>query len=120
MALVASIHAWEYCFLIISVDGATLKNNFCGTILAACTLDGNSKIVPLAFGVIDSQNDDSWCWFFQNLKAAFGERSDLVIVSDGHRSISKVISVVYNTAEHGLCCFHIFKNFKKTYKSAPI
>ena len=78
MALVLSIHAWEYCFSIISVDGATLKNKFCGTILAACTLDGNLKIVLLAFGIVDSGNDDSWCWFFQNLKVAFGERSDLL------------------------------------------
>ena len=54
MALAASIHAWEYCFPIILVNGATLKSKFCGTILATYTLDGNSKIVPLAFGVIDS------------------------------------------------------------------
>ena len=58
MAHAASIHAWEYCFLIISVDGASLKSKFCGTILATCTLDGNSKIVPLTFGIVDSDNDD--------------------------------------------------------------
>ena len=64
MAHVASIHAYEYSFPIISVDGATLKNKFCGTILAACPLDANSKVVSLEFGIVDYENDDSWCWFF--------------------------------------------------------
>ena len=36
MALATSVHAWEYCFSIISVDG-----EFRGTILVASPLDGN-------------------------------------------------------------------------------
>ena len=64
--------------------------------------------------LLDLENDDSWYWFSQNLKAAFG---DIVIASNDHKSIPKAISVVYNSAEHGLCCFYIFKNPKKTDKS---
>ena len=41
-----------------------MKNKYLGTLLTACTLDGNSKIVPLAFTIVDSQNDLSWSLVF--------------------------------------------------------
>ncbi|TYJ95782.1 Mutator-like transposase [Cucumis melo var. makuwa] len=60
MALAASINAWNYCVLVILVDDATMKNKYFGTLISACTIDDNSQIVPLAFAVVDSENDLSW------------------------------------------------------------
>lgn len=113
MCLFVAIHAWRYCFPVISVDGATLKNQYFGTLLSACTVDENSQIVPLAFSIVDSENDASGAWFFRNLKSGLGEHNELVIVSDGHLSIPKGVSNNYDTAEHGLCAFHLLKNIKK-------
>ncbi|KAA0045204.1 uncharacterized protein E5676_scaffold1493G00320 [Cucumis melo var. makuwa] len=39
------------------VDGATMKNKYLGTLISACIIDDNSQIVPLAFTVVDSEND---------------------------------------------------------------
>ncbi|KAA0042312.1 protein FAR-RED ELONGATED HYPOCOTYL 3-like [Cucumis melo var. makuwa] len=64
MELAASIDAWNYCVPVISVDGAAMKNKYLGTLISACTIDGNSQIVPLAFAVVDSENDLSWSWVF--------------------------------------------------------
>ena len=64
MALAPSIDAWNYCVPVISVDGTAMKNKYLGTLISACTIDGNSQIVPLAFVVVDSENDLSWSWFF--------------------------------------------------------
>ncbi|KAA0046139.1 uncharacterized protein E6C27_scaffold157G00790 [Cucumis melo var. makuwa] len=68
MALATSIDAWNYCVPIISVDGIAMKNKYLDTLIYACTIDGNSQIVPLTFVVVDSDNDLSWAWFFRNLK----------------------------------------------------
>ncbi|KAA0035220.1 protein FAR1-RELATED SEQUENCE 2-like [Cucumis melo var. makuwa] len=68
MALAASIDKWNYCVPVISVDGALKKNKYLGTLISACTIDDNSQIVPLAFAVVDSENDLSWAWFFKILK----------------------------------------------------
>ncbi|KAA0037178.1 uncharacterized protein E5676_scaffold832G00840 [Cucumis melo var. makuwa] len=59
MALAASIDAWNYCVPVISVDGAVMKK-YLGTLISACTIDGNSQIVPLAFAIVDLENDLSW------------------------------------------------------------
>ncbi|KAA0054079.1 protein FAR-RED ELONGATED HYPOCOTYL 3-like [Cucumis melo var. makuwa] len=37
-----------------------MKNKYLGTLISACTIDGNSQIVPLAFVVVDSENGLSW------------------------------------------------------------
>ncbi|KAA0048344.1 protein FAR-RED ELONGATED HYPOCOTYL 3-like [Cucumis melo var. makuwa] len=60
MALAASIDAWNYCIPVISVDGAAMENKYLGTLISACTIDGNSQIMSLAFAVIDLENDLSW------------------------------------------------------------
>ncbi|TYK14069.1 protein FAR-RED ELONGATED HYPOCOTYL 3-like [Cucumis melo var. makuwa] len=79
---------------VISVDGATMKNKYLGTLISACTIDGNSQIVTLAFVVVDSEND-------------------LSCIENG-------FNAVYGIAEHGLCAFHLLKNLKKNHKSLPM
>ena len=51
--------------------------------------------MPLAYGVVDTENDCSWTWFFENFKNAFGERENMCIVSDRNESIIKSVSIVY-------------------------
>ncbi|KAH0658736.1 hypothetical protein KY289_027484 [Solanum tuberosum] len=59
-ALDASIRDWEYCQPIVVVDGTHLKSTYEGTMLTASTLDPGGHILPLAYGIVDSENDDSW------------------------------------------------------------
>ncbi|WMV55519.1 hypothetical protein MTR67_048904 [Solanum verrucosum] len=61
-ALDASIRGWEYCRPIVVVDGIHLKSTYEGTMLIASTLDPRGHILPLAYGIVDSENDDSWLW----------------------------------------------------------
>ena len=56
--------------------------------MVAKTQDVGGKIFPLTF-VVDSENDQSWEWFFVNFRKACGGREDMVIVSDRHESIIK-------------------------------
>ena len=64
MAFGASIEGWKYCRPIISVDGTFLKCKFGGILLTASSQDGNNQIFPLAFAIVDSENDVSWTWLF--------------------------------------------------------
>lgn len=45
---------------VIVVDGMFLKSKYRGVLLVATALDGNSNLYPIAFGVVDSENDLSW------------------------------------------------------------
>ena len=77
IAFATSIKGWKYLRPIIVVDGTFLKNTHKGTLITASTLDANNKIYVLAFAIVDSENDNSWLWFFNKLKETYGEQEGM-------------------------------------------
>lgn len=120
MAIGSSIEGWKHCRPNISVDGTFLKCKFVGTLLTASTTDGNNQIFPLAFSIVDSENDASWKWFFENIKNSFGDRENLVIVSDRHLSIPKAVLSIFPNVEYCICMQHLLGNLKLSYKDSLI
>ncbi|XP_062103558.1 uncharacterized protein LOC133814637 [Humulus lupulus] len=108
---------WRYLRPIIFVDGTFLKNAHGGTLFSASTLDSNNNIFVLAFGIADSENDNSWLWFFSKLRDTYGEPEGLAIVSDRHKSIDNAVHMVYPNAFHGACMLHLLNNLKGKYGS---
>nr|XP_016439273.1 PREDICTED: uncharacterized protein LOC107765171 [Nicotiana tabacum] len=116
VSLYASIKGWEHCRPIMVVDGSFLKAAYKGTILTACTQDGAGKILPLAYAIIDSENNKSWEWFFVQIKGTFGVREGICIVSDRNESIFNATKVMYPEVPHCICMFHLWQNVKRTFK----
>ncbi|XP_050222592.1 uncharacterized protein LOC126672681 [Mercurialis annua] len=100
MALNASIKGWEFCIPVIAVDSTFLTLAYGGMLLTAFAQDGNGKIFPLAFSVVDSENDESWEWFMRRIRDAFHMRSNMCIVSDRHESIKNAAIGVFPEASH--------------------
>ncbi|XP_062076064.1 uncharacterized protein LOC133780212 [Humulus lupulus] len=107
----------EILWPVIFVDETLLKNRHGGTLFLASMLDSNNNIFVLAFGIADSENDNSWLWFFSKLRDTYGEPEGLAIVSDRHKSIDNAVHIVYPNAFHGACMFHLLNNLKSKYGS---
>ena len=45
------------------VDGTHLNGKYEGVMLAAAAQDGNFQFFPLAFEIVDGENDESWNGF---------------------------------------------------------
>ena len=88
---------------VIVVDGTHLHEKYKGMLLIATCIDGNNNIYPIAFGIVDGENDASWLWFMTHLKASIGDIPNLVIISDRHISIRKAVSSIFLEAFHALC-----------------
>ncbi|KAL5558013.1 hypothetical protein UlMin_034224 [Ulmus minor] len=87
LAFGASIRGFNYMRKVIGIDGTFLKGSYNGVLLVATTQDGNSKYYPIAWGIVDSKNNDSWTWFLTRLKEVIGDINELVFVSDMAKSI---------------------------------
>ena len=98
------------CRPMLCVDGSFLKTNCGGTMLAAIAQDANRQLYPVAFGAVDSENNDSWMYFIVKLKEAIRDVENLVFVSDRHPSIANALSTVFPEAHHGACIHHIGMN----------
>ncbi|XP_047261742.1 uncharacterized protein LOC124895344 [Capsicum annuum] len=77
---------FDHCRLVIVVDASYIRGLYSGIFVAACTVDGAGHIFSLAYGIVDSENDASWTWFFQNLKEAYGEREHM----NSHDALSEI------------------------------
>lgn len=97
------------------MDGAALKARYQGILFSACAHDANGSIFPLAFGIGDTENDDSWEWFFTKLREVIGFREELAIVADRHKSIIKAVTTVYPEADFGICVQHLARNLKNKF-----
>ncbi|XP_060965394.1 uncharacterized protein LOC115720472 [Cannabis sativa] len=115
-AVCASIKGWQHCTPIIVTDRTFLTNQHGGTLLIASAQNANRHIFPLAFAVVDSENDSSWEWFLHKIKETYGEREGQCIVSDRHESILKAVKETFPDIMHGVCCYHLMKNIKMKFK----
>nr|XP_025887254.1 uncharacterized protein LOC104647957 isoform X2 [Solanum lycopersicum] len=121
IALRPFIRGFKYCRPVVVVDGAHLSGAYKRTFVSASTLDGAGCIFPLAYGVVDTENDCSWKWFFEQFKHAFGNRKDMCVVSDRNESIMKSVRIVFPDVPHYACIWHLWKNvcgnFKRSRKA---
>ncbi|TYK04906.1 protein FAR1-RELATED SEQUENCE 4-like [Cucumis melo var. makuwa] len=81
----------------------------------ALSQDGNNQIFPIAFAIVDFENDVS-SWFFEKIRGSFSERANLVIVSDRHLNIRKGVLRVFPDVEYCVCTKHLLSNLKLHFK----
>ncbi|EOA28310.1 hypothetical protein CARUB_v10024509mg, partial [Capsella rubella] len=86
-ALSACIKGFEFMRKVIVIDGTHLRGRYGGCLIAASAQDANFQVFPIAFGIVNSENDEAWTWFMEKLSEAIPDDPDLVIVSDRHSSI---------------------------------
>ena len=80
------------CRLLIGVDGCHLKTPYGGVLLVAVALDGNNGLFPVAVRVAESEGNDSWSFFLENLRDVIGgdQPKPWTFMSDQQKVISLV------------------------------
>jgi hypothetical protein len=53
-------HAFKYCRPVVLVDGTFLTEKYRGTLMMAAAVDPEDQIVPLAFALVEGENNESW------------------------------------------------------------
>ncbi|XP_070014326.1 uncharacterized protein [Nicotiana sylvestris] len=59
VVMCTSISGWEYCRPVVVVDETSLKSTYMGIMLTASTMDATGTKLPLAYAVVDSENNAS-------------------------------------------------------------
>lgn len=119
----ASIYGFlNACRPLIGLDRTSLKSKYLGTLLFATGFDGDGAMFPLAFGVVDEENDDNWMWFLSELHNLLEINAEnmprLTILSDRQKGIVDGVETNFPTAFHGFCMHHLSDSFRKEFNSA--
>ncbi|KAL0418661.1 UNVERIFIED_CONTAM: hypothetical protein Sradi_1279600 [Sesamum radiatum] len=118
----ASIYGFlNACRPLIGLDRSFLKNKYLGTLLFATGFDGDGALFPLAFGVVDEENDETWMWFLSELHNLLDTNTEnmprLTILSDRRKSIVDAVELNFPTAFHGFCMLHLSESFRKEFNN---
>ena len=105
---------------VITIDGTFFKTKYLGTLFVATCKDDNNQIYPLCFGIGDLDNDASSESFLRKLHEAIDHVDDLMVVSNHHSGIEKVVRKVFLYASHGVCTYHLKENLKTRFKSVEV
>lgn len=81
------------CRPIIGLDGCFLKTHLGGVLLCATGKDGNNQIFPIAWAVVEAENQVCWTWFLSILCEELGINDGLgfTFISD-QQKVMKIYS----------------------------
>ncbi|KAI3807078.1 hypothetical protein L1987_23000 [Smallanthus sonchifolius] len=107
------------CRRLLCLDGCFLKTFLGGMLLAAIGRDANDQMYPVAWAVVEGENNDSWTWFMNELKKCLEVTDDgkgWTLVSDQQKGLLNAVTLIWSNAEHRNCARHIYANWHKKFK----
>ncbi|KAM6565206.1 hypothetical protein CsatB_025204 [Cannabis sativa] len=121
----ASIYGFlNACRPLIGLDRTHLKSKYLGTVLFATGFDGDGATFPLAFGVVDEENDDNWMWFLSELHILLEINVEnmprLTILSDRQKGIVEGVEANFPAAFHGFCLNFLSDSFQKEFNDSML
>ncbi|KAI5661258.1 hypothetical protein M9H77_20581 [Catharanthus roseus] len=127
--LFISFHASIYgfvngCLPIVGLGGIQLKNKYLGTLLSATSFDADGGLFPLAFGVVDVENDENWMWFLLELHKALEmntERiSEITFLSNGEKCIAEAVKRKFPGSSHAICLHHLTESLAREFRNSRL
>jgi len=82
-ALHACVQGYAYMRKVIVIDGTHLRGQYGGCLVAASAQDANFQVFPIAFGIVNNENNEAWT----KLTEAITDDPELVFVFERHNSI---------------------------------
>ena len=116
--------AFKHCRPVISVDGKFLTGQFKGTLLVAKAHDANDRLVPLAFALVTTENNDNWEWFMNLVRTKCIEaQREVCVISDRHQGILNAVEIEipgHARVHHRWCMRHFVSNFYRACNSKEL
>lgn len=101
------------CRPLLFLGATYLKSKYHEVLLTASSLDGDNAVFPVAFAVVDMENEENWRWFLEKLKSTVGPSRPLTFVADMEKGLEKLVVEVFENSYFGYSIFHLLESLKK-------
>ncbi|GJW64326.1 retrovirus-related pol polyprotein from transposon TNT 1-94 [Tanacetum coccineum] len=103
---------------LLGLDDAFMRGQYSGQMLTAVGLDANNGIYPVAYGIVEYENQYSWTWFLTCLANDFDlyTNSNFTFITDRQKGLVPTIAKLFPAVEHRFCMRHINENMNITWK----
>ncbi|WCJ18101.1 hypothetical protein M5689_000477 [Euphorbia peplus] len=121
----ASIYGFlNGCVPIVGLGQFQLRSKYLGTLLVATSFDADAGLFPLAFAVVDVENDESWMWFLSELQKALEANTEnmpqLTFLSDAQKGIEDAVKIIFPNSSHAYCMRHLSESIGKEFKNSRL
>ena len=124
LSFAASGAGFMYCRPVLGLDGTHLKSRFKGILLSATAVDAKGSLFPVAYAVVDAENDNNWAWFIEHLRTVIQQHAPahltpgkLTFLSDRQKGLLEAVEQLLPASPHGYCLRHLYENFHKEFKT---
>jgi transposase-like protein len=111
------VEAFKHCCDVLSINDTFLMGTYEGTMLIAIGIDMDRQLVPLAFAIVEKENNSSWGWFLHLVqRVVVGPQCEICLFSDRHAGILNVRREVipnHSRVHHHWCTRHLAQNLIK-------
>ncbi|XP_021689595.2 uncharacterized protein LOC110671431 [Hevea brasiliensis] len=103
-------------FVNLSIDGDSkfqrLFVSFHASIHAT-ELDGDNGAFPVAFAIVDIENENDWHWFLEQLRFAISTLQSITFVSDKEKGLMESVLEIFENAYHGYSIYLLLDNLRR-------
>jgi hypothetical protein len=79
---------FTHCRPIVSVDATFLTGKYKCTLMIAVGMTAENQLLPLAFALVEDENNESWSWFLRHVrKEVLGLNRSICMILDCHRGL---------------------------------
>jgi transposase-like protein len=108
------VAGFTHCKSIVSVDATFLTGKYKGTLMVVVGITAENQLMPLAFALVEGENNESWSWFLRLVrKDILGMDRSICMISDRHRGLLNGVKDLidgYPPLIHRLCSHHFVTN----------
>ncbi|KAJ9548704.1 LOW QUALITY PROTEIN: hypothetical protein OSB04_021247 [Centaurea solstitialis] len=104
------------CRPLIFLESISMKSRYGEVLLIAIAVDGNEGFIPVAFAIVDVEDDNSWCWFLELLKTSILKSQPITFVVDRDTNLKNSVLAVFEDAYIGYSMYHLLASFKRSMK----
>ncbi|XP_071705825.1 uncharacterized protein [Rutidosis leptorrhynchoides] len=102
------------CRPLLFLDSTPLNSRYQGMLLTATSTDGNDGVFPVAFAVVDVENEDNWRWFLNELKISLNGHGPITFVADFEKGLKESLPEIFGPAcFHAYCLGYVAKKLNK-------
>ncbi|XP_071715677.1 uncharacterized protein [Rutidosis leptorrhynchoides] len=104
------------CRPLLFLEATSLRSEYGESILTAYAIDGNDGFFPVAFAIVDVEDDNNWHWFLEQLKVSILNSQSITFVYDREKNLKNSIFEVFQDSHVGYSIYHLLESFKRNVK----
>ncbi|KAI7725612.1 hypothetical protein M8C21_014794 [Ambrosia artemisiifolia] len=105
------------CRPLLFLEATSTWSKYGEVLITANAIDGNDDFFPVAFAIVDVEDDNNWRWFLGQLKATiFNSQQPITFVFDREKNLKTSVLELFEGSNVGYSIYHLLESFKRNVK----